>query len=99
MALGADYPRQLPVEQLMDLFRIERPPCPVDIGGNTIFLGFRNVVGKAVKLLGPERTLVRGREVEQAGVEDAGVAITRIFQSFPPPLWTLFARSTICIIW
>jgi hypothetical protein len=70
MALGADYTGHVAIQEREDLLRLEGLSRAIDIGRNTVFLGFGHVVGETVKLLGPHRVLVRLLESEEAGVED-----------------------------
>ena len=70
MPLGPDHARHVAVQHLEDLFRHEGLARAVDIAGHAVFLGFRNVIGKTIKLLGPHRMRMRLFEIKEVGVED-----------------------------
>src|SRR6056297_1556428 len=53
MSFGADDAGKRAIQHAMYLYRIERAARTIDEGGNTIFLGFRNMIGKPVEFLGP----------------------------------------------
>ena len=70
MPLGADHAGQIAVQDGMDTRGVKGRPRAVDEGCDPVFLGLGRMVGKAIKLLGQERMLMRPVEVEEAGVED-----------------------------